>query len=107
MSRLAIISALLLTILPFGRSASAETLCDPSFENCRVPLVDLINAETRQIDVAFWFMEDARYTTALINAWNRGVKIRVLVDPRANTPNPLNADRLAELKSAGIPMRYR
>jgi HKD family nuclease len=108
MTRFAIISAAVLTVLSLGRvPASAETLCDPSFENCRVPLINLIDAETKQIDVAFWFMEDARYTTALINAWNRGVKIRVLVDPRANVPNPLNADRLSELKSAGIPMRYR
>ena len=44
------------------------------------------------IDVAFWFMEDARYTTELIRKHQAGVPVRVLMDPRANTDYPLNAD---------------
>jgi len=59
------------------------------------------------IDVAFWFMEDARYTAALIQKWQEGVPVRVLVDPRGSNTNPLNADRLAELKAGGLPMRKR
>ncbi len=90
------------------RSAAAEDiLCDPSFENCRTRLLDLIRAETGGIDVAFWFMEDPRYTNELIKRWQAGVPVRVLVDTQANSSTPLNADRIAELRDAGIPIRER
>jgi hypothetical protein len=45
---------------PFG-AAAQERLCDPQFEDCRAPIIDLIRNERVGIDVAFWFMEDARY----------------------------------------------
>jgi len=99
---------LTLMLLAGGRPAAAQdTLCDPSFENCRDPLIQLIRAETVGIDVAFWFMEDARYTTELIRRWQAGVPVRVIVDARANSSYPLNRDRLAELSNAGIPMRQK
>jgi phosphatidylserine/phosphatidylglycerophosphate/cardiolipin synthase-like enzyme len=84
-----------------------DILCDPAFENCRDRLLDLIRREQVSIDVAFWFMEDARYTTELIRRHQAGVQVRVLVDPRANASTPVNADRLNELAAAGIPMRKR
>lgn len=84
-----------------------DKVCDPAKENCRTVLINLIRAERIGIDVGFWFMEDARYTTELINRFNAGVPVRVLVDARANTTYPLNADRIAELRAAGIPMRQR
>jgi hypothetical protein len=69
------------------RSATAlERFCDPAFEDCRAPLIDLIDRETVGIDVGFWFMEDARYSSALQRAKARGVPIRVLMDTRANDP---------------------
>jgi hypothetical protein len=88
-------------------SARAEQLCDPSFEDCRARLLELIRAETVGIDVAFWFMEDARYSNELIKRAQAGVPIRVIIDPRANSTYPLNADRLAELAAAGLPMRKK
>ncbi|HSL21373.1 MAG TPA: phosphatidylserine/phosphatidylglycerophosphate/cardiolipin synthase family protein [Vicinamibacterales bacterium] len=101
----------LIPIVLFALSAptasAADRLCDPSFENCRDPLIQLIRNETSGIDVAFWFMEDARYTTELIRRWQAGVPVRVLVDTRANASTPANADRLGELANAGIPMRRR
>ena len=54
-------------------AAALERLCDPAFEDCREPLIRLIDQETVRIDVAFWFMEDARYSSALVRARNRGV----------------------------------
>ncbi len=105
---------LLLRALPFAlavvclhpdRAAAADRFCDPSFEDCRAPLLTLIANERVGIDLGFWFMEDARYTTALIKRFQAGVPVRVLVDPRANTKNPQNASRLKELADAGIPMR--
>ena len=88
-------------------SAAAETLCDPSFQDCRTPLLNLINAETVGLDVAFWFMQDARYEQAILARWNAGVPVRILVDPRANPTYPGNSDMIAAFQQAGIPIRYR
>ena len=97
-----------LLILSFSsRAAAQEWLCDTQFEDCRAPLLNLIRQETQGIDVAFWFMEEARYTAELIRKHQAGVPVRVLIDPRANSTYPLNADRLNELQAAGIPMRKR
>jgi regulation of enolase protein 1 (concanavalin A-like superfamily) len=84
-----------------------DRLCDPSHEDCRAILINYIRTETVGIDVGFWFMEDSRYTTELINRFNAGVPVRVIMDVRANASTPNNALRLAELKNAGIPMRTR
>jgi phosphatidylserine/phosphatidylglycerophosphate/cardiolipin synthase-like enzyme len=88
-------------------AAAQDRLCDPGNEDCRAILINYIRNETVAIDVAFWFMEDARYTTELIKKWQAGVPVRVLIDPRANPTYPLNEDRLNELQAAGIPMRKR
>jgi regulation of enolase protein 1 (concanavalin A-like superfamily) len=88
-------------------AAALERICDPAHEDCRAPLLNLINTETQGIDVAFWFMEDARYSAAIIARWNQKVPVRVLVDPRANPGVPANAEILQKLKDAGIPMRKR
>ena len=96
--------ALLVVCAPARAARAEERLCDASLENCRAPLLNLINAETVGIDVAFWFMEDSRYATALINRWNAGVPVRVIMDTEANDKYVLNADALLQLKQAGIPM---
>jgi HKD family nuclease len=83
---------------------AAETLCDSSFQNCRTPLLALIDAETVEIDVGFWFMEDQRYVSHIIARKNAGVAVRLIVDPRANPTYPLNKTSLDAFQSAGIPM---
>src|SRR5689334_11727465 len=105
LSRL-LFAAAIVTALPVSASAQ-DRLCDPGNEDCRSILLNYIRNETVAIDVAFWFMEDARYTNELIERFQAGVKVRVLIDTRANSSYPLNAQRLAELKAAGIPMRRR
>ena len=101
-----IIGVLLTTATAITPEASAaEWLCDSSRQNCRTPLMNLINNERQGIDVAFWFMEDARYSTALVEARKRGVRIRVLVDTKANTTYPNNAVIIQRLKDGGIPIR--
>jgi hypothetical protein len=84
---------------------SQERLCDTQFEDCRTPLIQLIRNEQQGIDVAFWFMEDSRYVTELINRHNAGVPVRILVDQRANASKRLNEDMLRALRDGGIPMR--
>jgi hypothetical protein len=102
--RAALLAAVVVGLRP-SPAAALEKFCDPSFVDCRAPLLTLIANERVGIDVAFWFMEDARYTAALIKRFQAGVPVRVLVDPRANSKNPQNAYRLQELADAGIPMR--
>jgi hypothetical protein len=70
-------------VLLSGSPASAQDrLCDPGDEDCRAILINYIRNETVGIDVAFWFMEDARYTAELIRRHQAGVRVRVLIDPR-------------------------
>jgi len=69
-------------------SASAQTLnpqerlCDPTYDDCRADILKYIQQETVEIDMGFWMMTDARYSNELVKAWQRGVKIRLLMDPR-------------------------
>jgi phosphatidylserine/phosphatidylglycerophosphate/cardiolipin synthase-like enzyme/regulation of enolase protein 1 (concanavalin A-like superfamily) len=94
-----------LTVLLCAPSArAADILCDSSFQDCRTRLLQLIRNETVGIDVAFWFMEDTRYSTALIERFRAGVPVRVIVDTEANNSYPLNAQALTALRDAGIPM---
>jgi phosphatidylserine/phosphatidylglycerophosphate/cardiolipin synthase-like enzyme len=97
--------AAVLILLCCARAEAAERLCDPAAEDCRAILLQLIQNEQQGIDVAFWFMEDARYSTALVQRAAAGVRVRVLVDSR--TDSPVNAQIVAQLAGAGIPMRAR
>jgi len=101
---LLIVCLLTATVCLVAPRASAESLCDSSFSNCRTPLLTVIDNEKIGIDVGFWFMEDARYVSHLINRWKAGVPVRVLMDPRANATYPLNQTSLDTLAAAGIPM---
>ena len=97
-------AALVASVRP---AAAAERLCDVAFEDCRAPLLQLINNETVGIDVAFWFMEDSRYANALISRHQAGVPVRVIIDTKANARYPGNATMLRMLADAGVPMRER
>ena len=78
-------------------AAALDRLCDTRKEDCRAPLLDLIYKEPAGggIDVGFWFMTDDCYRSALVAAHNRGVRVRILVDPRANATKAGNEAILA------------
>jgi hypothetical protein len=99
-------AALTLLISP-TRAHATETLCDPSFQDCRQQLLNLINAETTEIDVGLWFMEDARFSNAIVNRWHAGVQVRVLMDPRDFAQDATSEQVMNQLATAGIPMRKR
>ena len=88
-------------------------MCDPGAENCRAKLIALIDTETQAIDAAFWFMEDARFSQALIRAKNRGVNVRVVTDARgwaggSDYPGyPTSKVPVDQLYAAGIPIRQK
>ncbi|HZR23611.1 MAG TPA: phospholipase D-like domain-containing protein [Vicinamibacterales bacterium] len=97
-----------MTFACIGNIAAAnERLCDSSFTDCRAQLYTLIDHEQVEIDAAFWFMKDQSIATHIVNRWKAGVRVRLLVDPRANDPYPANATALSTFKNAGIPMRYK
>jgi hypothetical protein len=99
-------AAFIIVASPLG-AAAQERLCDTQFEDCRTPIIDLIRNERIGIDVAFWFMEDARYVNELINRHNAGVPIRIIVDQRANATKRLNEQILGLLRDGGMPMREK
>ena len=96
-----------------GRPAAAQTLppqerlCDPTFEDCRADILKYIQQESQQIDMGYWMMTDARYANELVRAWQRGVKIRLLMDPRCSASHPACTAQNDQLRDAGIPMRNR
>lgn len=95
----------LLLIIAGSSARAQDRLCDTAFEDCRSPVWNLIDNETVGIDVAFWFMDDTSYVPKLIQKFQSGVPVRVLVDPRANLTHPVNTQVLDQLQAAGIPMR--
>jgi len=107
--------AALFGLVLFGSrlSASAQTLapeerlCDPTFEDCRADILTYIQQETVEIDMGFWMMTDARYSNALVAAWQRGVKIRLLMDPSCVTAHEKCGPQNDQLSAAGIPMRQK
>ena len=103
--KLLFVFGLLLLLSP--RSLAQERLCDSSFEDCRQPLWALIDAETQQIDVAFWFMQDSSYADKIIARFRAGVRVRLICDPRSNETYAGSAQVLNQFQAAGIPMRYK
>ena len=90
-------------------AAASERLCDASFEDCRAPLIKLIQNENVEIDLAYWFMDDPDIQTPLLKKIQAGVKVRMLVDPRADEahlPNEQIIQQFATMTPA-VPMRQR
>ena len=67
----------------------------------------MIDNEQVGIDVAFWFMQDTSLSNKIIARHNAGVRVRILVDPRANPTYAGNEAILNQLRNAGIPMRFK
>jgi phosphatidylserine/phosphatidylglycerophosphate/cardiolipin synthase-like enzyme/regulation of enolase protein 1 (concanavalin A-like superfamily) len=84
-----------------------ERLCDPTFEDCREMILQYIRQENVEIDMGFWMMTDARYANELVRAWGRGVKIRLLMDPRCGGSHTACNAQNDQLEAALIPMRNR
>jgi regulation of enolase protein 1 (concanavalin A-like superfamily)/phosphatidylserine/phosphatidylglycerophosphate/cardiolipin synthase-like enzyme len=104
-------AALLCFCYAASPASASESLCDPAYQDCRTTLINDIRNETVGIDVAFWFMEDSRYSTEIINRWKAGVPVRVIMDQRAlpsqGGTHPDEVAILQSIVSAGIPVRQR
>jgi phosphatidylserine/phosphatidylglycerophosphate/cardiolipin synthase-like enzyme len=106
-SRLALVLVSLLLPIAARHAAAAEVMCDPAYQDCRTPLLNLIRNETDSIDVAMWFMEDQEMADAIVARFRAGIPVRAIVDPRRNTTTPMNAVILSQFQNAGIPMRSK
>jgi hypothetical protein len=103
----------LLLVFVFGAlilpASASERLCDVSFEDCRAQLIQLIQNENVEIDAAFWFMDDSAISGPLVQKIKAGVKVRMLVDPRADEahlPNEQIIQQFATM-TPPVPMRQR
>jgi phosphatidylserine/phosphatidylglycerophosphate/cardiolipin synthase-like enzyme/regulation of enolase protein 1 (concanavalin A-like superfamily) len=87
--------------------APQQRLCDPEYQDCRADILTYIAQENVEIDMAYWMITDARYSNALVAAAQRGVKIRLLMDPRCTQEHAACTQQNDQLATAGIPMRKR
>ena len=102
--------ALVLLLFAARGVGAAERLCDTSFEDCRAPLLELIENEkvSGGIDVAFHFMTDTMLSDALISKHQAGVPVRVLFDSRADDESHEGSEvTVNALAAAGVPMRTK
>src|SRR5919106_679540 len=97
-------------VLTFGLAATAQAQdehCDPAFQNCRTPLIQLIRNETIGIDVAQWFMRDMWIIDELIKRHQAGVPVRFIMDRRGESAHEGSIEAITTLRDAGIPMREK
>jgi len=99
-----IVFVVAMTALSAARASALEVMCDTAFEDCRVRVLQLIDAEQVGIDVGFWLMDDQRYVTHLVARKKAGVPVRVVMDTRSLTSYPENQNAFTALQQAGIPM---
>ena len=94
--------ALITALVPL--SARADEWCEPAFQDCREVMLRYVNREAVRLDVAVESIhEDSLLVDAIIARFKAGVPVRLIVEPRANTPLAV----LDKFKAAGIPMRRR
>ena len=67
---------------PSAQAQMQDRLCDTELEDCRAPLLTLIQNETQGLDVAFWYMADARYSNLIVKKIQGGTA-RTRADGRA------------------------
>lgn len=88
--------------VPTGRVGTAAYFSPRG--GCERAIINLINHSEKSIDVAIYSFTDRKIAKALINAFNRGVKVRVIID-YGNGKSRFCVGPL--LERAGIPVRYK
>ena len=91
-----------------ARARAAEMMCDPSYQDCRATLLNLIRNETQSIDVAMWFMEDQELADAIVDALPTPASPCASSSTRAATRRRRSMRRRWRNSSTpGIPMRNK
>ncbi|HET8782337.1 MAG TPA: phospholipase D-like domain-containing protein, partial [Pyrinomonadaceae bacterium] len=99
--------AITVCLLAPTSSSAQERLCDPSWEDCYGQIVGQVRSETVGIDMAFYMIELPGLVDDLIARHKAGVRVRIVVEPRANLKFPQNQPLIDKLNAAGIPLRYK
>jgi hypothetical protein len=84
-----------------------ERLCDPSFENCYDPILQLVRDETVGIDIEFYYIELPTLADAIIARHQAGVPVRITVEPRASLKFPQNQPLLDRFRGGGHPDAFQ
>jgi hypothetical protein len=105
---LAAVGVLLTAALAASAAAAQEQFLFPRKDNVKDAIVARINAETVRLDVTTWYLTEREITTAIINRFKAGVKVRVLGDRVSIFEIDPNTRREYEhLASNGVPIRLR
>jgi phosphatidylserine/phosphatidylglycerophosphate/cardiolipin synthase-like enzyme len=82
--------AMLVVLLAPTKAHALDQLCDTAFEDCRQTLLDMIENEKVAIDVGMWFMEDQRFSAAIVRRVKSGdqIRVRILMDTRSSVQHP-------------------
>src|SRR5215510_12576484 len=99
--------AVTICVFSSPRTPAQERLCDPSFEYCYGQIQEWVRNETVGLDVAFYMIELPGLVDDIIARHKAGVRVRIIVEPRANLKFPQNQPLIDKLNAAGVPMRYK
>lgn len=98
------------TILVAAAAASAQTdqVYFPATDNVTRILTSKINAETVRVDMSAWYLTEHAISLALVNAFQRGVQIRLIGDRGSIFEiDPKTKAEFYWLASQGVPIRLR
>src|SRR5712692_2565096 len=82
-----------------GAGAPSQVIVEP--DDGRQPVLDYIASAGQSLDVEIYELTDRRILSALEDAAARGVRVRVLAEPRPGG-KPVNASSMAELGRKGV-----
>ena len=88
-------------------AAAQERLCDNSYEDCRAPIIDLIQSRNRRAGRVDVVHDGYPLSTEIVKRWQAGVPVRILLDLRADANYPANATVRQSFINAGIPIRHK
>ena len=72
-------------------------------QHCPRKIIRLLETSEKAIDICVFTITDDRITEAILAAFQRGVKLRVITDNNKSTDLGSDADRLLD---AGVPVRF-
>ncbi|HTE84907.1 MAG TPA: phospholipase D-like domain-containing protein [Dehalococcoidia bacterium] len=86
---------------PARASSIAPSVLVVEPDDGRQPVLDYIASAQQSLDVEIYELTDRRILTALEDAAGRGVRVRVMAEPRPDN-KPVNASALADLARKGV-----
>jgi len=89
--------------IPEGGPRTVRLLTDADI---RRAVMDVIWAAKRSLDVGMFVMTDREIVSSLIEAHQRGVRVRVVLDPGEEGEMPLSGGAFNRLQKKGVPVRW-